>query len=70
MSVFQASQHIGNVGNSGTTRGAGPNDRSPGHLHFDVNNRANAETVASNSVNPQRFFPYINFTGDLSNVRP
>ena len=53
---------IGVVGSSGQSSGP--------HLHLDFNNRDSNTTTANNSVNPQRFFPNITFTGDTSNVRP
>ena len=61
---------IGYVGNTGATTGSGPNGRSSGHLHLDFNNRDTAYTTTSNSINPQRFFPNITFTGDTSRRMP
>ena len=59
---------IGNVGNSGDTRGQGPGGRSSGHLHLDFNNGNLLDNIGWATINPQRFFPNINFTGATSNV--
>ena len=69
-SVLRGTQ-IGNVGNTGVTFGTGPNGRSSGHLHLDFNNHGVTNTTISTSINPERFYPQIAFTGHLrSRVTP
>jgi len=53
---------IGNVGNTGESSGA--------HLHLDFNNRNLLDNMSNFSINPQRFFPNIAFTGATSRVMP
>lgn len=69
--IISQGTHVGHVGNTGHTIGSGPGRRSSGHLHIDVNNN-NLEVgdVYGNSINPQRFFPQINFEGALSTIVP
>jgi len=65
--------HIGNVGNTGFTLGTGPGGRSSGHLHLDFNNNnryENSSLVFRYGVNPQRFFPSIEFTGSTNLITP
>jgi len=51
---------IGHVGNSGLSIGEGGGH----HLHLAmINDGTNFDRIY-NSINPQRFFPYVNFTGD------
>ena len=61
---------IGRVGNSGNTRGSGPGGRSSGHLHIDVNNNDRHSGIGPYTINPERFFPHIEFTGLRSTVTP
>ena len=61
---------IGYVGNTGQTFGSGPGGRSSGHLHLDFNNGGVFEsnsTIAPFTINPQRFFPNVDFMGATSN---
>ena len=53
---------IGFVGNTGESTGA--------HLHLDFNNRNFLDNMNNASINPQRFFPNIIFTGAVSSVMP
>jgi len=73
LEFIQQGTHIGYVGNSGHTLGGGPGGRSSGHLHLDMNNNnryAWSSEVFRYSINPQRFFPHINFEGLTSTVTP
>ena len=36
------------------------------HLHFDANYDGSLSATATNTVNPQRFFPNVPFFGNLS----
>jgi len=64
-------RHIGYVGNTGHTEGAGPGGRSSGHLHLDFNNSGVVfGATADRTINPQRFFEHINFTDRTSRVLP
>jgi len=65
--------HIGHVSNLGRTTGRGPGGRSSGHLHIDINNNnrwTSSGDVRPYTINPQRFFPQINFEGLLSTITP
>jgi len=62
--------HIGFVGNSGQTSGSGPGGRSTGHLHLDFNNGNRNSGIAAFTINPQRFFPDVMFSGQTSTVMP
>ena len=63
-------EKIGYVGNTGQTFGSGLGGRSSGHLHLDFNNGGvfqSNSTIAPFTINPQRFFPNIDFMGATSN---
>lgn len=53
---------IGCVGNTGDSYGS--------HLHMAVFTNQGTWPSQEDSYNPQRFFPWTNFVGDLSSVRP
>ena len=55
-------RQIGFVGNTGHSTAA--------HLHLDFNNRGLHNTPGNATINPQRFFPSVTFTGQVSNVMP
>ena len=57
-------QFIGTVGNTGAET------TSSAHLHIDVNRWGDGlqGLSAARAMNPQRFFPHINFTGYTTNV--
>ena len=54
--------HIGLVGNSGSSHGY--------HLHLDFNNQNRLDGVRGATLNPQRFFPYVHFTGESNRNNP
>jgi len=58
-------EFIGTVGNT-AAESTSPN----AHLHFDVNryDYRNADLRPYRAMNPQRFFPLINFTGQINNA--
>ncbi|MCL2357057.1 MAG: M23 family metallopeptidase [Defluviitaleaceae bacterium] len=62
-----AGTHIGYVGNTGRVS-------SSGHLHLEFNNNGIASgtntAIAPHTINPQRFFPHIEFTGNTNFVTP
>jgi len=67
--IISQGTQIGRVGNTGRTIGAAPCGGSTGHLHIDINNNnqwASSGAVRPYTINPQRFFPHINFVGDTS----
>jgi hypothetical protein len=51
---------IGNIGNTGSVNS---NTGLGYHLHMDVNNVGRNDNAREHTINPQRFFPFTNFTG-------
>ena len=57
--------YIGNVGSTGNSSGS--------HLHLDFNNNdlfSGGGNFNNFTINPQRFFPGVTFTGATSSVTP